>query len=67
MWVWHRTERLVGLSIKEVLCKVKEERSLMATIRVRQRKWIGFEREFLLELSWREVTMRERCRWELLD
>jgi len=44
MWIWRRMERVSWKEHKtneEILQKVGEERSLLKTIRERQRKWIG--------------------------
>ena len=44
MWIWRRMERISWIEHKsneEVLKQVNEERSLMNTIRTRQKNWIG--------------------------
>src|SRR6218665_2363074 len=44
MWIWRRMERISWtehISNKEVLTLVGEERSLISTIRARQRNWMG--------------------------
>src|ERR1700733_12628244 len=44
MWIWKRMERISWVEHKsngEVLKQLKEERSLMNTIRTRQKNWIG--------------------------
>ena len=44
MWIWRRMERISWMeriTNNEVLRMVEEERSLVATIKTRQRKWIG--------------------------
>jgi Reverse transcriptase (RNA-dependent DNA polymerase) len=44
MWTWRRMEKISWMehiTNEEVLGSVEEERSLIHTIRVRQRKWIG--------------------------
>src|SRR3984885_10641832 len=44
MWIWRRMERISWVEHKsneEVLKQVNEERSLMNTIRTRQKNWIG--------------------------
>lgn len=44
MWIWRRMERVSWTEHKsneEVLKKVEEERSLMNTIRTRQKNWMG--------------------------
>ena len=44
MWAWRKMEKISWTERKtneEVLEKIGEERTLIRTIRVRQRKWIG--------------------------
>ena len=44
MWIWRRMERISWtehVSNEEVLQRVEEERAIMATIKMRQKKWIG--------------------------
>src|SRR6218665_188261 len=44
MWIWRRMERISWtehISNEEVLTLVGEERSLISTIRARQRNWMG--------------------------
>src|SRR6218665_1532459 len=44
MWIWRTMERISWTehrTNKEVLKKVEEKRSLMDTIRTRQKNWIG--------------------------
>jgi len=44
MWIWHRMEKIScteHISNEELLKLVEEERSLLMTIRTRQRNWMG--------------------------
>jgi len=44
MWIWRRMENISWtehITVEEMLARIGEERTLIHTIRKRQRKWIG--------------------------
>jgi hypothetical protein len=41
MWYWRRMEKIVGPIVWEVLHRVKEERNILHTIKIRKTNWIG--------------------------
>lgn len=76
MWIWRRMERVSWKEHKtneEILKMVEEERSVIKTIRERQRKWMGhiMRGDYLLrdiiEGRMEGKTTRERPRVMLLD